>query len=309
MENNSIVADIYDAGIFLDNDKTNVDTVALCGGSMKTVLVPCQEQAWVSLQSVEMYEYVASLSPEGREAAMTIHKMARIFGSEFERYDKESGIQEEHVKIVEDWVASQRVGGKNKRLAALFDWDRTLTVIEGLYSFGTEGLAGAPAVLEEHLSIYPTLKYVIERWNTMTPRAVAEYYFGGPRRVKMLQNMFDYLYSENVDIFVLTYNPICVSNRRLMEDLMNVLTRGRRVGYFCANSFIGLDKKTTIQRNDEHGFAFSLICPDLVANNIEPNFGDFTGENYLGGSKKYTMKKRKNKRITRKKLKRRISKK
>lgn len=310
----------YDAAIFLDNDEKNINLVASCGNKIATILIPCNERPAVNIDSPTMLEYVNSLSPEGSEAARTIHMMAHAIQSQIESYDPTSGIRASHVEDVKNWVLEQQAENPNKRLAALFDWDRTLTLIEGIWSFGSDGLAGIPRALLPHFKSFKNLPSAMERWNTITPQGFAEYYFGGPERISMLQEMFDFLYEKKVDIFILTYNATCFNNRLLMEEMMNILTRNRHVGYLCASMEKLLNKKRAIQRSGEYSALFETICPDTMKNrynteNREVNddeelsklLNELHSASYRGGYKRRTQKK-KQKRSTRKKLNKRMSK-
>lgn len=312
MENNSSGGPLYDAGIFVDNDEKNVVRVATCGLNMKTILVPMNETPIVNLTSPEMMEYVSTLSPEGQETTRIIHRMSYAVNNPTEMYDAGSGIHVEHVEEIKNWVLGMRKEDSTKRLAALFDWDRTLTIMEGMWSFGSDGLAGFPRALLPHFESFPDLVSVMENWNRVTPKGLIEYYCGGPERVNMLQDMFDFLYDNNVDVYVLTNNPSCKNNLRLLEELMNVLTRNRRVGYVCSNIEMGLDKKKAVQRNSRYSAAFRLICPpdperdynvqQYPVMNNEEDLQRWFNELAKGGRyRKKTMKK-KQKRATRKKL-------
>lgn len=299
----------YDAGIFLDNDKKNIDIVALCGSKMATILIPCNPSAAVHINSPIIEEYVNSLSPEGKEAAKTILMMSHAIENQIERYDPTSGIKAPHVEEVKNWVLGQRLENSKKRLVALFDWDRTLTIMEGIWSFGSEGLAGIPRALLPYFKRFKNLPSAMERWDTMTPKAVTEYYCGGPERVNMLQEMFDFLYENKVDIYVLTYNPSCETNRRILEEMMNVLTRNRRVGYLCASMEKGRDKKKAIQKSGEYAAAFEAVCPPDIENQafddeaeLERLLNELHAATFRGGSKK------KKRHATRKKLNKRSTK-
>lgn len=90
-----------------------------------------------------------------------------------DRYDARSGIQQEHYdNILKPWIASRGIGPH----VAVFDWDRTITVIEGL-------------ILGDDI-IDDTLNYVC----------------GGKTRVAMLKAMFQQVASANIHIMILTNN-------------------------------------------------------------------------------------------------------
>jgi hypothetical protein len=72
----------------------------------------------------------------------------------------------------------------------IFDWDGTLSVIEGVL---------LPRTKEE------TKKYEM---NKITYEDIAIYYCGGKYRFNWLRDLFIYLYKKNVSVYILTNNPI-----------------------------------------------------------------------------------------------------
>jgi hypothetical protein len=113
-----------------------------------------------------------------------------------ESYDPVSGIQEPHITdILEPWIES-RPEGKH---IAIFDWDRTLTIMEGIRLSNLPGLSVIGKDPREY--------YI----NLLT------HVCGGPERFAMLQAMFKKLRDANIHILILTNNP---SGRYKMFDEM-----------------------------------------------------------------------------------------
>jgi hypothetical protein len=65
-----------------------------------------------------------------------------------------------------------------------FDWDQTLSMMEGIYA------------------LYP-LQY------NVTYREMAEYYTGGSKRLNHLNAMYTELTLSGVEVYILTNNPLC----------------------------------------------------------------------------------------------------
>ncbi len=90
-----------------------------------------------------------------------------------DRFDARSGIQQYHYdNILKPWISSRKLGTH----IAVFDWDRTITVVEGLFL--------SDEIIED------TLNYVC----------------GGILRVNMLKDMFRKLREANIHIMILTNN-------------------------------------------------------------------------------------------------------
>ncbi len=95
------------------------------------------------------------------------------FAARSDRFDAVAGIQQRHYdNILKPWIASRGIGPH----IAVFDWDRTITVIEGIYPVSD--------IIEDALN----------------------YVCGGTTRVAMLRQMFQELVDKNIHIMILTNN-------------------------------------------------------------------------------------------------------
>jgi hypothetical protein len=107
------------------------------------------------------------------------------------------GLTKQHVKLLEDWVRRS-----SPPHIAVFDWDRTLTVVEGLVIPGNR------------------------EWNDLNrkwPWSITdtmEYLFGGTARLQMLQDMFKWLHNQGVDVFIVTRNNSAVGAKMAFYDLI-----------------------------------------------------------------------------------------
>jgi hypothetical protein len=72
-----------------------------------------------------------------------------------------------------------------------------------------------------------------------TAEGYANYLAGGTERMKMLQDMFDYLYENNVKVIVLTNNGNCTPYKNLFREITMVYTKGRPVEVICGMEFGG----------------------------------------------------------------------
>lgn len=79
--------------------------------------------------------------------------------------------------------------------AAIFDWDGTLSVIEGV--------------------VLPTTESEMKMYHhkNISFHEIAHYYCGTKYRFSWLRSMFEYLHNKNVEIFILTNNPIASTKK------------------------------------------------------------------------------------------------
>lgn len=252
----SLIPKSFDAGLFLDNDTKHIERVALCGPKMivrKVAGIDGMPSVPIRNPGFKRHlygEHIAKLSDVGKAASLVIMKMnlwkawqAQRMADE--RLDPGSGIRQEDVDFVKTWVRER----EGQKLAVLLDYDRTITEIEGGYFIANsfEELKAQFATFRPH---YP---FVFTRdLPGFTLEGFVDYYVGGPERVAMLQDMFDFLYERNVAVYLLTNNTACQRARGLFEETMKVLTRGRPIVILCGADF-GYDKKKTIQEQSALG--------------------------------------------------------
>jgi hypothetical protein len=227
-------------GIFLDNDPDfRKDVAEGCKGF--TVLeigqTPRGQHFGLDIFSEEYDEFLKRLSHKGKGAASILKVFLEREGLREESYDTRSGIQEEHVAQLKQWVTER----KQHKLLCVLDFDRTLTVMEGGHFVGTS--------LEDWKE---TMKLTVgkERINfdSFTAEGFAEYLAGGSKRLHMLQDMFDFLYKHSVKCFLLTNNTACMESRGLLKELVEVYTKGRPIKVVCGLEYGG-QKSLAIRSN------------------------------------------------------------
>lgn len=101
--------------------------------------------------------------------------------------DTMSGIQEHHLPIVNEWLEETK--GSGKKRAALFDWDRTITMVEGV-------------------RLHTKKELDSESWQRYLRHGLS-YICGGEARIKMLRTLFQTLHKAGVTLILLTNNLAC----------------------------------------------------------------------------------------------------
>lgn len=242
----------YGAAIFLDNDQEYLDQLSECGNNRITLRKVRGNEGMPSgylLSDQVMRNYYNSLSDSGKASATVIMDAIFVMANGVELQMREyldigSGIQQDDVDEVKKWVKDN----SSRKKVALFDYDRTLTTIEGGLFFGKD-FEGMKQVLLNN-KINP---------GGLTLEGLAEYYAGGPQRLAMLQEMFDVLYKNNVVIYILTNNGACVGNPILFNEVVSVFTRNRPVKYLCAKRY-NRHKRIAFQSNADLKDSFCAMA-------------------------------------------------
>lgn len=246
----------FTAGIFLDNDPKHTASVYnACRRAMTVVPVPETPGFYggVPVTGTVYAKLLEKMSVTGKAAAEVLSRLCKVAGGSKESYDAVSGIQPDQVARVRSWVDTESAR-PNSRLVAIFDFDRTLSVMEGGFFLGN--------------SIYEMKKTIVERVGkqeeidtyvpAFTTEGFAEYLAGGSQRLAMLQDMFDYLYDNNVRVILLTNNGACPRTRNLFRELMMVFTQGRPVEIVCGVDFGGNKGKAVLGTPTDTGDLKSL---------------------------------------------------
>lgn len=240
----------FDTAFFLDNDSKYVRQVRACDSSEEKIkahkVAGSDYIRGVALESAVMTRHLANLSEGGRAFGRMIVEYIAFLAKNYpgflreELIDEGSGIRGDDVRILRDWVEVNA----GKRRVVLIDWDRTLTTIEG--GFYTSDS------FEEMMKTL--MSYV--NTNGLTVENMVEYYVGGMERLTMLQEMFDFLYSKNVTIYILTNNRVCIDHPKMLTQLANVLTRNRPINLICSAAH-GQDKQRAILATEK----VKHLCP------------------------------------------------
>ncbi len=163
--------------IFFDNDHTNIVLVyKACGNIISCVEIPESSSAGPTLNYGTPYMDHLRNRLKDKQYFDFLASIQR-----FDTLDIVSGIQSRHLAQLQEWMENTATF---PRRAAIFDWDRTLTMFEGFSLESYEGL----------------------KWGS-----ILRYLMGGDKRFNGLRRMFQMLHEQNIQIIILTNNGACGS--------------------------------------------------------------------------------------------------
>jgi hypothetical protein len=147
---------------------------------------------------------------------------------------------ENDAKNLYKWASNPNI----KTKVVIFDWDGTLSVIEGII-------------------IPPTKKTTLELLKDgVTYSDIAIYYAGTKTRLNWLRQMFHYLYKKNVKVFILTNNPVAACNWRKLND--------PAIGPYSRYNYYKIVKKFIPQIKEQNilcGYETNGFKPETFFNN------------------------------------------
>lgn len=257
----------YQAGIFLDNDEGHRSRVRdMCLGRFRVPMVNETHgfRGGVPVNSPQYLNLLLSLSEQGKEAAKLLSRLCLSLGGGIEAYDTRSGLNQETVQEIVNWVNENQ----GKGLVAVFDFDRTLSVMEGGFFLG-DSIQEMKKTLFEAETVtklangtqvsYLGGKKIPQDFSLrphipgFTVEGFANYLAGGTERMTMLQGMFDHLYQNNVKVFLLTNNTRCPQAKNLFREITMIYTRGRPVDVICGAEFGGDKGRAIVGKNTNTG--------------------------------------------------------
>jgi len=173
-----------EAAIFFDNKKDHLDEVHTKHRNIKLVKIPDYKGSYypkqLPMNSGPLKTMIDSLGPNAYVDLLKSHHI------DADAYDPGSGIEQNHIRILNRWLTNTKKDSSNNSRAAIFDWDRTLTKVEGFYPL-YKG--------QERHMFEDTLLYL----------------FGGHKRLLKIRGMFQHLADEGVEIFILTNNEASIT--------------------------------------------------------------------------------------------------
>jgi len=183
-----------EAAIFFDNKKEHLDEVHTKHRNIKLVKVPDAKGSYfpkpLSMNSGPLKIMIESLGPNAYV------ELLKGQGIDTDAFDPVSGIEQNHIRILNRWLTNTKDDSHSNR-AAIFDWDRTLTKVEGFYPL-YKG--------QERHMFEDTLLYL----------------FGGHKRLLKIRGMLQHLATEGVEIFILTNNEASITT--FFKRMIHVLS-------------------------------------------------------------------------------------
>ncbi len=196
---------------FFDNDANNfVDyTNCICVipieiPESRRFLTNNGNYAFTSLDNY--HKYIQQLSPGAREYAHCVMKRKGI-----DSYDPKSGISRSNLDDYTQKIENYQTF-RERLSAMIFDWDRTLTVIEGV-----------PARYKtlDNLRQYYQDKYQMDQ--SVTNHDIVEYYFGGIDRMLALKKLCQALHKYQKQIYVLSANSGLANHTEFFQEMLDIV--------------------------------------------------------------------------------------
>jgi hypothetical protein len=204
---------IPDVAIFFDNAQKHIDE--LTSHCKPITCIKINETFTKTTADLDLPHtsdiYTKFISDAGL-AENTYYKILQLI-TDTEKYDPASGMQIEHFNILEKWIADTRL---QPHRSAIFDWDRTITMIEGMiippsWKDPLHGWSNYIAGIRKAYSAWPDAVAEINRIGEVDVNNTLLYLCGGAPRLRMIRSMMQMCVDNDVKIVILTNNSACGS--------------------------------------------------------------------------------------------------
>ena len=222
---------------FFDNDINNFHDSEICPHAIPVQICESTEQQMTNNQEA-FSKYLSILGQNARLYGLTMNSL-----DEGDGYDMRSGITIDQINHYKNKVIKN---SPSSMKAYIFDWDRTLTVFEGIYA------------------IQDNIRTILEGLNLANIKTaeVGEYYFGGNERVNVLKELWKTLINHGIEIWVLSSNPSIGRHPKFFLDLLESLDlpvdpdkliyRGELTKYQYIKKYIHRDEIVPISRHNNN---------------------------------------------------------
>ena len=177
--------------------------------------------------NIKMYN---SYYKNSSEDVKNFFKRLYSAGFEKDKIDLKSGISNDQIKKLCNFIQKNYKNIEN----IIFDWDRTFTIIEGLYNF-------------KNLKEFANIIYSNNSLNKQL--IICKYYLGGEERMNNLKKLFSLLKKYSINLYIFTNNGIAVDNPQIMKDIIKLLDYDIPIKNILYNNYAKTDKYDVIKNN------------------------------------------------------------
>jgi hypothetical protein len=303
----------FKRGIYFDNNNENIVSVANeCTGIYSIKVnsqTPPPELFW---DQEPLKKYLSQEIPSYNSYYQYLMKLKEMKVVNKDTLDISSGLQDKHIIDLAEWADTIDTIYNKTENVAIFDWDRTITLFEGVLFISDDYFQSAQKISDiKQLLIKKYPNNNLESLPILEPEDILLYLLGGVDRLDKIRRLFMACYKNSIAIYIITNHKINHLFKELLDqlflfmdldriDIDRIDTDGNYIGdidklnvytpipYNLVYSELN-SKLNSLRTMSE----FSILCHTAAAKGGQ-NYG---GQNYGGqkykGHKKMQLKKRK----------------
>jgi len=201
-------------GIFFDDTPLNIKDVEENCSEITSVLVKF---------TVKHENYTKIMVEKGNDYAILIKKYPEESYYVFNDGIDDTSRYTANIRSVYKWIEDNNDA---MHKFVIFDWDKTLSVVEGMFSLH-DVIERAPSIIEDE-SIQDAIKSnqiesAYEQLATKLLRSSLDYFLGGEERKNKIKEFINNLFDNNIQVYILTNNTTAISDRGFFEGMLKQL--------------------------------------------------------------------------------------
>ena len=214
------------AALFFDNDLEYCNTFSPwahkvtpfhIGGYQRAEGEPFPIKLWD-----EMADFRSRLTQEGKLVFDQLRFLTAAFpaGAQGDSYDETAGITFPQAKVILHALERKAaIHGGAPNVAAIFDFDRTLSMFEGIIGGNHESIPENSGI-QGYLNLLNAASPIgVDGVPVLTtPAGLIDYLFGGPERVAWLHTLLHTIRTRGHPLVILTNNSTAIRNPQLFKD-------------------------------------------------------------------------------------------
>ena len=234
------------AALFFDNDLEYCNTFSPwahkvtpfhIGGYQRAEGEPFPIKPWT-----EMEDFRSKLTQEGKLVFDQLRFVTGAFpdGAQGDSYDETAGITFPQAQVILHALERKAAIHGAENVAAIFDFDRTLSMFEGLIGGNHETIPENSGI-QGYLNLLNTASPIgVDGVQVLTtPTGLIDYLFGGPERVAWLQTLLHTIRTRGHPLVILTNNSTALRNPQLFKDFFPAELDYPEFGVICGSPYEG----------------------------------------------------------------------
>ena len=234
------------AALFFDNDLeycasfspwAHKVTPFHIGGYQRAEGEPFPIKPWA-----EMADFRSKLTQEGKHVFDQLRFITGAFpaGAQGDSYDETAGITFPQAQVILHALERKAAIHGAENVAAIFDFDRTLSMFEGLIGGNHETIPENSGI-QGYLNLLNTASPIgVDGVQVLTtPTGLIDYLFGGPERVAWLQTLLHTIRTRGHPLVILTNNSTALRNPQLFKDFFPAELDYPEFGVICGSPYEG----------------------------------------------------------------------
>jgi hypothetical protein len=213
------------AALFFDNDLEYCNTFSPWAHKITPFHIGGYQRAEGEPFPIKLWDEMAHIRPKLTQEGKFVFDQLRFLTAAFpaegqgDSYDETAGITFSQAQVILYALERKAAIHGAENVAAIFDFDRTLSMFEGLIGGNHESIPENSGI-QGYLNLLNAASPIgVDGVPVLTtPAGLIDYLFGGPERVAWLHTLLHTIQTREHPLVILTNNSTAIRNPQLFKD-------------------------------------------------------------------------------------------